>query len=203
MCITATDGSLGTDGTKAGFIAWSNGAILTSWSSFVTAFSSFDAVTQAIEAALIWISGNINIHNITLLVDNDAAARAIWDTSQHNLQYVSVNAMHCIREWFVEVRDHSITTSWVPSHVGITENEEVNHLAASFKESKARFRTSSLAHHTKILLNDNNSSWTKEITNRVFLLPTVVSSTLSSTKRNSLRIREGKPSSNSRTTPQN
>ncbi|KAF8621794.1 hypothetical protein AX15_007494 [Amanita polypyramis BW_CC] len=89
-----------------------------------SAHSSFNieitALLHAFEAL-----NRMDCDQVTFLVDNENAAKLIWDTSVHNLQYVSIKAMTSFRNWISNKTDTQ-NVSWCPSHMGIVENEHVN-----------------------------------------------------------------------------
>ncbi|KAF8630295.1 hypothetical protein AX15_003008 [Amanita polypyramis BW_CC] len=155
--IIATDGSLDSSGSKAGFTAWWNGQGVANKTFHVNAYASYDVEIQALESALIWAVTFEGAERI-LLVDNDSAAKGIWDTNSHNLHYISINAMRT-RPWPAKSTPHKITISWVPSYVGVPENEKVDSLVASHSGPRPKFRMTPLAHRPKTLLLENRKSW--------------------------------------------
>ncbi|KAF8621313.1 hypothetical protein AX15_007882 [Amanita polypyramis BW_CC] len=93
--------------------------------------SSFDAELQALDIAIRDLS-RVQVNKATFLIDNKNAARAIWETSPHNLQFISIRAMANFRQWVSSIHNHDnlhIQIPWCPSHKEVLENEYVDSLA--------------------------------------------------------------------------
>ncbi|KAF8627668.1 hypothetical protein AX15_004308 [Amanita polypyramis BW_CC] len=122
---------------------WLNQKKITELTKRVSAHSSFDAEIQAIELALIELT-NHNYPRVTLLVDNESAARAIWNTSFHNLQSTSINAMINFRKWITKMNISQVifNVSWCSAHMDVIENEYVDSIVTElFMEDRVSFST--------------------------------------------------------------
>ncbi|KAF8622490.1 hypothetical protein AX15_006973 [Amanita polypyramis BW_CC] len=90
--LIATDGSFQHSLGTASFACWVNNSFINSEALQVNAHSSYNAELQAIQLAFTHLKV-LPFKCITLLVDNEAAAKSIWRTDFHNLQYISIKAM--------------------------------------------------------------------------------------------------------------
>ncbi|KAF8628638.1 hypothetical protein AX15_003772 [Amanita polypyramis BW_CC] len=127
--IIATDGGFsGTYGTAA-FALWANHILINSGSSQVSAHSAFDAEIQAINLAFNHLR-LLPFKRVTILIDNEAAAKAVWNTDYHNLQQTSLTAMSKFRSWIkrLKSKEFVVNVSWCPAHMDILENEVVDSL---------------------------------------------------------------------------
>ncbi|KAF8624181.1 hypothetical protein AX15_006008 [Amanita polypyramis BW_CC] len=149
--IIATDGSFSNGSGTAAFALWANNMLINSDSRQVNAHSSFDAELQAIDLAF----NHMRItpfRRVTLLIDNEAAAKTIWNTDFHNLQQTSIAAMVKFREWTTRLRTKQflINVSWCPAHMGILENELVDRIASEVTIHDIPIKTTLEASITKI-----------------------------------------------------
>ncbi|KAF8633884.1 hypothetical protein AX15_001190 [Amanita polypyramis BW_CC] len=96
----------------------------------VSAHSSFNMELQAIKLAMQNIAKH-KIKRVILLIDNEVAAKSIWDTKFHNLQAISIDTMIIFHKWTVllETNDFQFNISWCPAHMDVYENEFVDSLA--------------------------------------------------------------------------
>ncbi|KAF8623056.1 hypothetical protein AX15_006531 [Amanita polypyramis BW_CC] len=113
--IIATDSSLTRLRATSAIPFWRNGTEIHSEAAKVPAVSSFDTEIQALEMAFKVLLSH-NASKILFLVDNEAAARVIWNTSPHNYQASSLAAMGFVRPWLSNRPHRNITVSWCPSH---------------------------------------------------------------------------------------
>ncbi|KAF8621836.1 hypothetical protein AX15_007459 [Amanita polypyramis BW_CC] len=129
--IISTDGSYRDGIGTSAFAMWMNHTLINNSAIQVPAHSAYDAEIQAIHLAMEHME-LIPIKKITLLVDNEAAAKTIWRTDCHNLQYVSINTMTHFRRWTThwKSRDFIFNISWCPAHMDIQENELVDSMAS-------------------------------------------------------------------------
>ncbi|KAF8622832.1 hypothetical protein AX15_006716 [Amanita polypyramis BW_CC] len=96
--IIATDSSYIAHQGQAAYTMWLNNTLIKDFTLQVPAHSSFDSELRAIELAFDELI-NQSVNKVALLTDNESAARAIWNTSFHNLQLVSTKAMASFRTW--------------------------------------------------------------------------------------------------------
>ncbi|KAF8622292.1 hypothetical protein AX15_007138 [Amanita polypyramis BW_CC] len=127
--LVSTDGSYKNNTGTAAFAIWINGSLINSDAIQVQAHSAYDAELQAIGLMMDHIQ-MIPIKKITILIDNESAARSIWRTNYHNLQHVSIKAMMSFCRWTTQWRtkDFQVNVSWCPAYMNIEENELVDSL---------------------------------------------------------------------------
>ncbi|KAF8622330.1 hypothetical protein AX15_007104 [Amanita polypyramis BW_CC] len=115
----------------AAYGLWANHCFINSYACQVNAHSAYDAELQAIQLAFEQLK-NLPFKRVTLLIDNEAAAKSIWCTDYHNLQYVSIKAMEHFRQWtaLLKSKDFIINVSWCPAHMDVDENEIVDNLTS-------------------------------------------------------------------------
>ncbi|KAF8622194.1 hypothetical protein AX15_007303 [Amanita polypyramis BW_CC] len=119
-----------TIGTAA-YALWANQVLIHSAASQVSAHSAYDAEIQAIQLVFEQLK-LLPFKKVTLLIDNEAAARSIWRTDYHNLQWVSIKAMTHFREWttHLKTKDFLLNVLWCPAHMDVQENELVDTMAS-------------------------------------------------------------------------
>ncbi|KAF8622533.1 hypothetical protein AX15_006942 [Amanita polypyramis BW_CC] len=128
--LISTDGSYIDHAGTAAYTIWCDQNRIIDFTKRIPAHSSFDAGLQAIQLAFEALT-HFKYRKVTILVDNESAAKSIWNTNFHNLQYVSINAMTNIRHWIDNLNgEHfSINVLWCPAHMDVLENEVVDKLA--------------------------------------------------------------------------
>ncbi|KAF8628121.1 hypothetical protein AX15_004077 [Amanita polypyramis BW_CC] len=128
--IIATDGSF-TGHYGSASCTWVNQELIFDDKQQVSSHSSFDSELQAIDLAFKQLP-NYPYTRPTLLIDNEPAARTIWNTDFHNLQATSLSAMTNFRKWItsVDISQVLVNVSWCPAHMDIDENEVVDQLAS-------------------------------------------------------------------------
>ncbi|KAF8622376.1 hypothetical protein AX15_007066 [Amanita polypyramis BW_CC] len=129
--IISTDGSYRDGIGTAAFAMWMNHILINSLAIQVSAHSAYDTELQAIQLAMEHME-IILIKKITLLVDNEAAAKTIWHTDCHNLQYISIKAMTHFQKWMThwKMRNFIFNILWCPAHMDVQENELVDSIAS-------------------------------------------------------------------------
>ncbi|KAF8703073.1 hypothetical protein AX14_014239 [Amanita brunnescens Koide BX004] len=92
------------------------------------AASSFDAEMCAIESALEYVTTRTAHTHATLIIDNKAAANALFnfDVKSSQMTVVRINAL--ITEWFTTNQRRRLTIRFAPSHEGIPGNERADGL---------------------------------------------------------------------------
>ncbi|KAF8646249.1 hypothetical protein AX14_009100 [Amanita brunnescens Koide BX004] len=87
------------------------------------AASSFDAEMRAIESTLEHIVTRTAHSNVTIIIDNKAAANALFnfDVKSSQMTVIRINAL--IAEWFANDQSRHLTIRFAPSHEGIPGNE--------------------------------------------------------------------------------
>ncbi|KAF8624189.1 hypothetical protein AX15_006002 [Amanita polypyramis BW_CC] len=122
-----TDGSYKNTIGTAAFAIWLNGSLINSAAIQVQAHSAYDAELQAIKLAMDHIQ-MIPIKKIMILIDNESAAKSIWQMDNHNLQHVSIKVMLSFHKWTThwKTKDFKVIVSWCPAHMNIEENELVD-----------------------------------------------------------------------------
>ncbi|KIL60329.1 hypothetical protein M378DRAFT_83866, partial [Amanita muscaria Koide BX008] len=66
--------------------------------------------------------------SISIITDNESAARDALNTSDHPMQISSVRCCANIRAWLMNNNENRLRISWCPSHKGIRENERADEL---------------------------------------------------------------------------
>ncbi|KAF8625265.1 hypothetical protein AX15_005475 [Amanita polypyramis BW_CC] len=129
--IISTDGSFKETIGTAAYALWTNHTLIHSSASQVSAHSAYDAEIQAIQLVFEQLK-LLPFKKVTLLIDNEAAARTIWRTDYHNLQWVSIRAMTHFREWttHLNTKYFIFNVSWCPAHMDVQENELVDSMAS-------------------------------------------------------------------------
>ncbi|KAF8622451.1 hypothetical protein AX15_007003, partial [Amanita polypyramis BW_CC] len=129
--IISTDGSFSNGYGTAACALWVNNTLINSDSKQVNAHSPFDAELQAIDLAFDHLRF-IPLKRVTPLIDNESAAKTIWDTDFHNLQQTSIAAMVKFRDWISRLRTKQLllNVSWCPAHMDILKNELVDKIAS-------------------------------------------------------------------------
>ncbi|KAF8622331.1 hypothetical protein AX15_007103 [Amanita polypyramis BW_CC] len=129
--IIVTDGSYNESIGMAAYALWANHILINSSASQVHAHSAYDVEIQAIQLAMEQLTF-LSFKKVTVLTDNEAAAKLIWHTDCHNLQFVSITAMTHFRKWMAQwkTKDFVVNVSWCPAHMDIYENEMVDSVAS-------------------------------------------------------------------------
>ncbi|KAF8622419.1 hypothetical protein AX15_007033 [Amanita polypyramis BW_CC] len=112
---------------------WLNQQLICKDRKRVAAHSSFDAELQAINLAFMQLP-SFNHPQVTILSDNESAAKSIWNTDFHNLQMISISVMTNFRTWVSKMNPSQVnfTVSWYPAHMDINENEFVDSLTTEY-----------------------------------------------------------------------
>ncbi|KAF8691630.1 hypothetical protein AX14_002741 [Amanita brunnescens Koide BX004] len=92
------------------------------------AASSFDAELRAIETALEHVVGKVPCDQITIFVDNKAAANSLFnfDVKSSQMSVVRINLL--LSAWLSESCRRALTIRFIPSHEGIDGNERADQL---------------------------------------------------------------------------
>ncbi|KAF8658225.1 hypothetical protein AX14_007737 [Amanita brunnescens Koide BX004] len=92
------------------------------------AASSFDAEMRAIESALEHITTRTTHGHVTLIIDNKAAANALFNFDVKSSQMTVIRINMLITEWFTSNQHHRLTIRFAPSHEGIPGNGRADSL---------------------------------------------------------------------------
>ncbi|KAF8630510.1 hypothetical protein AX15_002880 [Amanita polypyramis BW_CC] len=159
--IISTDGSFKDTIGTAAYALWANHLLINSSVTQVSAHSAYDAKLQAIQLAFEQFK-LLPFKRVTILIDNESAARSIWRTDFHNLQNVSIKAMTNFREWATHFKskDFIVNISWCPAHMDVHENELVDLLTSELiiEDIDSKTTLESEIRRIKILEYD---SWNK------------------------------------------
>ncbi|KAF8625375.1 hypothetical protein AX15_005416 [Amanita polypyramis BW_CC] len=143
------------------YALWANHTLINNFTTQVNAHSAYDTEIQAIQLAFEQLK-LLPFRRVTLLIDNEAAAKTIWHTDFHNLQYVSIKVMVHFREWvtLLKSKDFILNVLWCPAHMDMQENDLVNSLASEvvIKEEESKTTLESEIRRIKI---DEYDKWNK------------------------------------------
>ncbi|KAF8666919.1 hypothetical protein AX14_006419 [Amanita brunnescens Koide BX004] len=90
------------------------------------AASSFDAEIRAIEGALKHATTRTPFTRIALVIDNKAAANALFNFSVQSSQMAIVRINQLLTPWLSEDQQRHLTIRFAPSHQGIDGNERAD-----------------------------------------------------------------------------
>ncbi|KAF8623883.1 hypothetical protein AX15_006151 [Amanita polypyramis BW_CC] len=159
--VISTDGSFKNLVGTAAYAFWANHTLINSFATQVNAHSAYDAEIQAIQLAFEQLK-LLPFKRVTLLINNEAAAKTIWRTDYHNLQYVSIKAMVHFREWvtLLKTKEFILNVSWCPAHMNVQENDLVDSMASEvvIKDEESKTTLESEIRRIKI---DEYDKWNK------------------------------------------
>ncbi|KAF8731155.1 hypothetical protein AX14_005057 [Amanita brunnescens Koide BX004] len=90
--------------------------------------SSFDAEMCAIKRALEFVITCTSYQNIILVIDNKAAANALFNFDVKSSQMAVIRINKLLLSWLPEDRTRHLTIRFALSHMGISGNERADHL---------------------------------------------------------------------------
>ncbi|KAF8624012.1 hypothetical protein AX15_006087 [Amanita polypyramis BW_CC] len=156
-----TDGSFKHSVGTAAFGLWANNVFINSDATQVDAHSAYNAELQAIQLAFKHLK-LLTFRKVTLLIDNEAAAKSIWHTDCHNIQYVSIDTMVNFRNWIalIKTKEFIFNVSWCPAHTDVKENELVDAMASDVVITKEMNKTT-LESEIRQIKKEEYDKWNK------------------------------------------
>ncbi|KAF8625390.1 hypothetical protein AX15_005405 [Amanita polypyramis BW_CC] len=155
--IISTDGSFKHEVGTAAYSLWANHCFINSHARQVNVHSAYNAELQAIQLAFEQLK-NLPFRRVTILIDNESAAKLIWRTDYHNLQFVSIKAMEYFHEWtrLIKTKDFIVNISWCPAHMDINENDLVDNLASDVVITDEESKTTLESEIRRIKIDEYN-----------------------------------------------
>ena len=110
----------------------------------------------------IYGAGGSSVKHIYVYTDNKSAGLSILNPNMHPSQWMSIGLLEWFRKYFVDFPENRLTIRWCPSHVGVEQNDYVDHEAKeAMAEEQPAFTSYSVARANTVVEKLDN--WRKEI----------------------------------------